>query len=171
VMHPGAEPRVDTWAIPAEEAHACAVKSPPPAARECDSGATKEPSMFVELDTRHDFNFTVSLEWGSRYGRDPHRRHRLRDLLRADLPRPRRARRRSVSPSQQVRAVSANDHGIATRAFRPDVRAAALATASGPAATFATTEHFNLQVSRAITVSDLRRTGAPASISPPSRAT
>jgi hypothetical protein len=23
----------------------------------------KEPSMFVELDTRHDFNFTVSLEW------------------------------------------------------------------------------------------------------------
>jgi hypothetical protein len=50
--------------------------------------------------------------------------------------------------------VSANGHGIATRAFRPDVRAAALATASGPAATFATTEHFNLQVSRAITVSE-----------------
>jgi hypothetical protein len=50
--------------------------------------------------------------------------------------------------------VSANDHGIATRAFRPDVRAAALATASGPAATFATTEHFNPQVSRAITVSE-----------------
>src|SRR3954465_2046748 len=38
------------------------VKSPL-AARESDSGATKEPSMFVELDTRHDFNFTVSLEW------------------------------------------------------------------------------------------------------------
>ena len=50
--------------------------------------------------------------------------------------------------------MSANDHGIATRAFRPDVRAAALATASGPAATFATTEHFNLQVSRAMTVSE-----------------
>ena len=50
--------------------------------------------------------------------------------------------------------MSANDHGIATGAFRPDVRAAALATASGPAATFATTEHFNLQVSRAITVSE-----------------
>src|SRR5215212_8858668 len=89
---------------------------------------------------------------GSRYGRDPHRRHRLRDLLRADLPHPRRARRRSVSPSLQVRAVSANDHGIATRALRPDVRA--LATASGSAVTFATTEHFNLQVSRAITVSE-----------------
>jgi len=50
--------------------------------------------------------------------------------------------------------VSANGHGIATRAVRPDVRATALATASGPAATFATTEHFNLQVSRTITVSE-----------------
>jgi hypothetical protein len=50
--------------------------------------------------------------------------------------------------------VSANDHGIATRAFRPDGVAAALAPGSGPAATFATTEHFNLQVSRAITVSE-----------------
>jgi hypothetical protein len=50
--------------------------------------------------------------------------------------------------------VSANDHGIATRAFRPDGAAAALAPGSGPAATFATTEHFNLQVSRAITVSE-----------------
>ncbi len=50
--------------------------------------------------------------------------------------------------------MSANDHGIATRAFRPDGAAAALAPGSGPAATFATTEHFNLQVSRAITVSE-----------------
>ena len=50
--------------------------------------------------------------------------------------------------------MSANDHGVATRAFRPDGAAAALAPGSGPAATFATTEHFNLQVSRAITVSE-----------------
>jgi hypothetical protein len=50
--------------------------------------------------------------------------------------------------------VSANDRGIATRAFRPDAPAAAVAPASGPAATFATTEHFNLQVSRAVTVSE-----------------
>src|SRR3954466_11741435 len=89
---------------------------------------------------------------GSRYGRDPHRRHRLRDLPCADLPRPRRARRRSVSPSLQVRAVSATDHGIAPRAFRSDAQAAA--RGAGYAATFASTEHFNLQVSRAITVSE-----------------
>jgi hypothetical protein len=50
--------------------------------------------------------------------------------------------------------VSANDHGVATRALRPDAPAAALVPASGPAATFATTEHFNLQVSRAVTVSE-----------------
>jgi hypothetical protein len=50
--------------------------------------------------------------------------------------------------------VSANDHGIPTRAFRPDGAAAALAPGSGPAATFATTEHFNLQGSRAITLSE-----------------
>jgi len=50
--------------------------------------------------------------------------------------------------------VSATDHGIATGSFRPDAPAAALAPASGPAATFATTEHFNLQVSRAVTVSE-----------------
>src|SRR5688500_10061277 len=85
-----------------------------------------------------------------RYGREPHRRHRLRGLPRADLPRPGRARRRSVSSSLQVRAVSATDNGIATRAFRPDAQAAA--RGAGHAATFATTEHLNLQVSRAITV-------------------
>ena len=50
--------------------------------------------------------------------------------------------------------MSANDHGIATRAFRPDGAAAALAPGSGPAATFATTEHFNLQTARALTVSE-----------------
>ena len=48
--------------------------------------------------------------------------------------------------------MSATDHGIATRAFRPDAQAAA--RGAGHAATFATTEHFNLQVSRAITVSE-----------------
>src|SRR5918995_1261128 len=89
---------------------------------------------------------------GPRYGRDPHRRHRRRDVLCAGLPRPRRARRRSVSPSLQVYAVSVTDHGIVTRAFRPDAQAAA--RGAGHAATFATTEHFNLQVSRAITVSE-----------------
>ena len=46
--------------------------------------------------------------------------------------------------------MSATDHDIATRAFRPDAQAAA--RGAGHAATFATTEHFNLQVSRAITV-------------------
>jgi hypothetical protein len=50
--------------------------------------------------------------------------------------------------------VSVTDRGIATRAFGPDAPAAALAPASGPAATFVTTEHFNLQVSRAVTVSE-----------------
>ena len=50
--------------------------------------------------------------------------------------------------------MSATDHGIAARTFRPDGAAVALAQESGPAATFATTEHFNLQVSRAITVSE-----------------
>jgi hypothetical protein len=50
--------------------------------------------------------------------------------------------------------VSATDHGIATRAFQRAAPAAALAPASGPAVTFATTEHFNLQVSRAVTVSE-----------------
>jgi hypothetical protein len=48
--------------------------------------------------------------------------------------------------------VSATDHGIATRALRPDAQAAA--RGAGHAATFATTEHFNLQVSRAMTVSE-----------------
>jgi hypothetical protein len=42
----------------------------------------------------------------------------------------------------------------ATRFLKPDAPATALASASGPAVTFATTEHFNLQVSRAVTVSE-----------------
>ena len=46
--------------------------------------------------------------------------------------------------------MNATDHGIASRAFRPDAQVAA--RGAGHAATFATTEHFNLQVSRAITV-------------------
>jgi hypothetical protein len=50
--------------------------------------------------------------------------------------------------------VSANDHGVATRSFRPDAPAAGLGSRSGPAATFATTEHFNLQTARALTVSE-----------------
>jgi hypothetical protein len=50
--------------------------------------------------------------------------------------------------------MSANDHGIATRVFQPDAPAAALGPGAGPAATFATTEHFNLQTARAMTVSE-----------------
>jgi len=50
--------------------------------------------------------------------------------------------------------MSANDHGIATRVFQPDPPAAALGPGVGPAATFATTEHFNLQIARALTVSE-----------------
>src|ERR687894_182991 len=91
---------------------------------------------------------------GPEYGRDPDSRRRQRDLEPARVPRRRREGRRRVPPSLQVRAVSANDHGVATRALRPDAPAAALVPASGPAATFATTEHFNLQVSRAVTVSE-----------------
>jgi hypothetical protein len=49
--------------------------------------------------------------------------------------------------------VTAIDHGIATRSFRPDAPDA-LGSGSGPAVTFATTEHFNLQTARALTVSE-----------------
>ena len=52
--------------------------------------------------------------------------------------------------------MSATDHGIAIRAYRPDAQA--VARGAGHAATFATTEHFNLQVSRAITVSEANGT-------------
>ena len=31
--------------------------------RQCDTEARKEASMFVELDTRHDARYSVSLEW------------------------------------------------------------------------------------------------------------
>ena len=50
--------------------------------------------------------------------------------------------------------MSANDHGVATRSFQPDAPATGLGPRSGPAATFATTEHFNLQTARALTVSE-----------------
>jgi hypothetical protein len=50
--------------------------------------------------------------------------------------------------------VSANDLGVATRPFQPDAPAARPGPGSGPAATFATTEHFNLQTARALTVSE-----------------
>jgi len=49
--------------------------------------------------------------------------------------------------------VTAIDHGVATRSFRPDAPDA-LGSGSGPAVTFATTEHFNLQTARALTVSE-----------------
>jgi hypothetical protein len=50
--------------------------------------------------------------------------------------------------------VSANDHGVATRSFQPDAPAADLDPGLGPAATFVSTEHFNLQTARALTVSE-----------------
>jgi hypothetical protein len=50
--------------------------------------------------------------------------------------------------------VSANDQGVATRSFQPGAPADGLGPRQGPAATFATTEHFNLQTARALTVSE-----------------
>jgi hypothetical protein len=50
--------------------------------------------------------------------------------------------------------VSANDQGVATRVVEPDAPAAALGQGAGHAATFASTEHFNLQTARALTVSE-----------------
>src|SRR5215208_5715139 len=91
---------------------------------------------------------------GPEFGRDADRRRRQRGLEAARFPRPRRERRRSVPPSLQVRAVSANDHGVATRVVEPDARAAAGGAGAGHAATFASTEHFNLQTARALTVSE-----------------
>src|SRR5215216_359451 len=84
---------------------------------------------------------------GSEYGRDPDRRRRQRDLEPARVPRRRREGRRRVPPSLQVRAVSTNDGHTLALADSPAAR-------PGPAATFATTEHFNLQTARALTVSE-----------------
>jgi hypothetical protein len=50
--------------------------------------------------------------------------------------------------------VSANDNGVSTRSLRSDAPTAGLSPTSGPAATFASTEHFNLQTARALTVSE-----------------
>ena len=50
--------------------------------------------------------------------------------------------------------MSSNDHGVAARSFQPDAPADSLSARSAPAATFATTEHFNLQTARALTVSE-----------------
>jgi hypothetical protein len=50
--------------------------------------------------------------------------------------------------------VSANDHGGATRVVEPGAPAAAGGADAGHAATFASTEHFNLQTARALTVSE-----------------
>src|SRR5918999_329131 len=84
---------------------------------------------------------------GPDYGRDPDRRRRQRDLEPARVPRRRREGRRRVPPSLQVRAVSTNDGHALALADSPAAR-------PGPAATFATTEHFNLQTARALTVSE-----------------
>jgi len=50
--------------------------------------------------------------------------------------------------------MSANDHGVAIRVVEPDAPTAALSPGAGHAATFASTEHFNLQTARALTVSE-----------------
>jgi hypothetical protein len=50
--------------------------------------------------------------------------------------------------------VSANDRGVATRVVEPDAPAATGGAGAGHAATFASTEHFNLQTARALTVSE-----------------
>ena len=50
--------------------------------------------------------------------------------------------------------MSANDHGVATRVVERDAPAAAGGADAGHAATFASTEHFNLQTARALTVSE-----------------
>jgi hypothetical protein len=50
--------------------------------------------------------------------------------------------------------VSAHDHGLATRVVEPDAPAQAGGAGAGHAATFASTEHFNLQTARALTVSE-----------------
>jgi hypothetical protein len=50
--------------------------------------------------------------------------------------------------------VRANDHGVATRSVLPEAPAARPGLGPGPAVTFATTEHFNLQTARAVTVSE-----------------
>jgi hypothetical protein len=53
--------------------------------------------------------------------------------------------------------MSATDHEVATEFVQPDAPAAAPGPRSGPAATFATREHFNLQTARAVTVSEANR--------------
>jgi hypothetical protein len=50
--------------------------------------------------------------------------------------------------------VSATDHGVTMLVVEPDAPAAAGGAGAGHAATFASTEHFNLQTARALTVSE-----------------
>jgi hypothetical protein len=50
--------------------------------------------------------------------------------------------------------VSPSDNGVASRSFQADAPVDDLGPGSGPAVTFATTEHFNLQTARALTVSE-----------------
>jgi hypothetical protein len=50
--------------------------------------------------------------------------------------------------------VSENHHGVAAGSFQPAAPADGPRPLSGPAVTFATTEHFNLQTARALTVSE-----------------
>ena len=50
--------------------------------------------------------------------------------------------------------MSFSDSGVATRSFQLDARVGDPGPGSGPAVAFATTEHFNLQTARALTVSE-----------------
>jgi hypothetical protein len=71
--------------------------------------------------------------------------------------------------SVQVRSVSTRgEHGVAMRPMAAELTGA-LRPPEGSAATFATTEHFNLQTARALTVSDAN--GRASIYSPRCRAT
>src|SRR3954463_645845 len=98
---------------------------------------------------------------GPGHGRHASRRSRQPDRVPARGFHPRRRRRRRVPASVQVRAVITNDRDRGAQRSADDRRDSAPAALAeslgprlGPAATFATTEHFNLQTARATTVSE-----------------
>src|SRR3954453_3892398 len=98
---------------------------------------------------------------GPRHGRHAGRHRGPPDRADVRGSRSRRQRRRRVPASVQVRAVITNGRdGAAQRSSGegrdagPTALAEGLGTRLGPATTFATTEHFNLQTARAPTVSE-----------------
>ena len=129
--------------------------------------------MFVELDTRQDAGCTVSHEWDRDSGETQIVVADIRDAsLLAFLGTGENAGER-IPPSVQVRAITgwvtrgadaADSRGAGARHMDQGAHyggepgqaglADSLGTRLGPAATFATTEHFNLQTARAVTVSE-----------------